>query len=120
MLSIFSALMTAMTVMFATPTEPQPTSAPTPPDDLCEVYGTVFIETVPAFADYRVFVSDMEGFADLVVFKQDAELFADRAGHWYFTDIKAIADFTVYVEQVESFADFTIAYTDFQSAAGCR
>ena len=88
--------------------------------DICNLYGSVYIERVAAFAQYRVYVNDIESFADLVVFKQDNRAFADRPGFWHFTETKAFADFVIYVEEVEGFADFSISYTDFQTAAGCN
>lgn len=90
-----------------------------PDNDYCQLFGTVFIEETPAFADYQVFVEDIETFADLVVYREETEGFADRPGFWYFTDVKAFADFTIGIEQTQAMADFTIAYTDFRSAAGC-
>ncbi|MEO0473103.1 MAG: DUF6150 family protein [Bacteroidota bacterium] len=91
-----------------------------PPEKMCELRGSVFVESVAAFADYRVFVQESESFADLKVYKETARAFADQPGHWHFTDVKGFADFTIYVEQVESFADFSVAYTSFQTDAGCN
>ncbi|GAB4406405.1 MAG: hypothetical protein OHK0039_08120 [Bacteroidia bacterium] len=95
--------------------------SPAPPAqrDYCKLAGVVFVEQVAAFAQHRVFVSDIEGLANLVVYKEDSEFMAQAPGHWYFTDVKALADFTIYLEETEAFADFTIAYTPFQTAAGC-
>ena len=95
--------------------------APKPmPADICDLYGMVYIEEVRAFADYKVFVQDIESFAKMVVYKESSEAFADRPGHWYFTETKGFEDFSIYIEEVEAFADFTIAYTDFQTTAGCQ
>lgn len=88
--------------------------------DVCELRGAVFVETVAAFADYRIFIEDSEGFADLIVYKENSEAFANEYGHWYFTTNKGFADFTVFIEDVKGFADFSVAYTDFRTAAGCR
>ena len=97
-------------------------SAPesTPPPKYCELYGAVFVEEVPAFAQYKVYLQEIESFADMVVYKEDMESYADRPGFWYFTDVKAFADFTIAFEQNEGLADFSMAYTDFRSAAGCK
>ncbi len=94
--------------------------APSTPPDICKLKGSVYIEQTASFADFRVFVQDVEAFADLVVYKEQGEIFADKPGHWYITDVKSFADFSIYIEDVEAFADFTIAYTPFQSAAGCN
>ena len=91
-----------------------------PVDDICDLYGAVYVEEVAAFAQHRVFVEENEAFAKLKVFKQDTEAFADRPGYWYFTDVKAFADFTIYIEKVQGFADFSIAYTTFRTSAGCN
>ncbi|MEZ4849083.1 MAG: DUF6150 family protein [Bacteroidia bacterium] len=88
--------------------------------DICDLYGTVYIEEVRAFADYKVYVQDIESFAKMVVYKETTEAFADRPGHWFFTETKGFEDFSIYIEEVEAFADFTIAYTDFQTTAGCQ
>lgn len=91
-----------------------------PPPRYCDLYGTVFVEEVAAFADYRVYVEDIESFANMVVYREEVESFADRPGFWFFTDVKAFADFTIAIEPNQGLADFTMAYTDFRSAAGCQ
>jgi Family of unknown function (DUF6150) len=88
--------------------------------DPCKLQGSVFIEQVESFADYKVFVEDVENFADLLVFKELARSFADRPGLWYITDVRGFADFTVAFTPVKGFADFSIYFTDFKSIAGCR
>ncbi len=90
------------------------------PPDYCSLYGVVYVEQVPAFADYKVFKQDIESFADMVVYREDVESYADRPGFWFFTDVKAFADFTIAYEQNEGLADFSLAFTDFRSAAGCQ
>ncbi|MEM7655217.1 MAG: hypothetical protein AAF399_03745 [Bacteroidota bacterium] len=117
MKSVFTAILLGICCLPVIAGNAQPD---TPPRNICQLYGAVFIETVAAFADYRVYVNDIESFADLVVYKQDTRAFADRPGHWYVTDTKAFAVFVIYVEEVEGFADFSIAYTTFQTAAGCN
>ena len=104
------------------PYTPATMAAPEPPvlQDICDLQGAVFFESVAAFADYRIFVQDIEGFADLVVYWEDTEGFANQPGYWYRTEVKGFADFTVYVEEVENFADFSVAYTDYRTAAGCQ
>lgn len=97
-----------------------PTAPALTPDNICELYGPVFRESVKAFADHAVYVDDNESFADLVVFEQDVEAFATKPGHWYFTNVKAFARFTIFEEKTRGFADFSIAYTDFRTSAGCN
>lgn len=94
--------------------------APLAADDICQLYGTYYVEEVAAFAQYRVFVEDNEAFADLKVYEEETEAFANRPGYWHETDVKAFADFTIYKEQVKGFADFSIAYTTFRTSAGCN
>ncbi|MEM7368377.1 MAG: hypothetical protein AAF587_07215 [Bacteroidota bacterium] len=89
-------------------------------DDICQLYGTFYVEEVAAFANYRVHINDNEAFADLKVYVHDSEIFADRPGHWYETNVKAFADFTIYKEKVEGFADFSVAFTTFRTSAGCN
>jgi hypothetical protein len=56
---------------------PSVPTAEAPPEEICRLEGAVFVESVAAFADYRIFVEDVEGFADLVVFREDSEAFAN-------------------------------------------
>ena len=109
-----------LSVLLAGITHWQPAPSAVPAQDYCDLHGVVYVEQVAAFADYRVYVEETESFADLVVYRENAELNADRAGHWHFTDVKSLADFSIYLEEVPGFADFSIAYTDFQAAAGCQ
>lgn len=88
--------------------------------DPCQLQGAVFVESVEAFATYKVFVEDVESFADLRVYKEGTRGFADKPGRWYFTDNRAFADFTVAFVSVKAFAQFSIYYTEFQSLAGCK
>lgn len=97
-----------------------PTPPPATGNDICELYGPVFKESVKAFADFAVYIEDNESFADLVVFEQDVEAFATRPGHWYFTDVKAFAKFTIFEERTRGFADVSVAYTNFRTSAGCN
>jgi hypothetical protein len=88
--------------------------------DVCRIFGAVYEEKNPRYADYRVHVEESEDFSDLVVFRQDNRLFADRAGLWFFTDKKEFADFSVYFDKQRGTADFSISFTDTESFAGCR
>lgn len=88
--------------------------------DPCQLKGSVFVETVANFADYRVYMEPVEAFAQLKVYKESAPTFAQEPGEWYFTDVKGFADFTIYIEPVKNFADFTLAYTDYRQSAGCK
>ena len=91
-----------------------------PPQDYCNLYGSVYIEEVDGFADYKVFVEDVESFADMSVFEESTNGFADRAGLWYFTNVRGFADFSISITDVKAFADFSIYKTQFRSVAGCR
>lgn len=88
--------------------------------DFCRVFGAVYLESSPQYADYRVFVEDSEAFCDVVVFKADNRLFADRPGLWFFTETKAFADFSICFEKERGLADFTVYFTDTESFAGCN
>jgi hypothetical protein len=88
--------------------------------DLCKLYGSVYIESSPGFADYRVYVDHVEGFADLLVFKEQNPGLATANGLWHFTDARGFADFTIYLDQSRGFADFSICYTPTRGFAGCR
>lgn len=88
--------------------------------DVCRIFGAVYEEKNPRFADYRVYVEDSEAFSDLVVFRQDNRLFADRPGLWYFSPKREFADFSVYFESKRGTADFSIFFTETESFAGCR
>jgi hypothetical protein len=87
--------------------------------NVCDLYGQVFIESDPNFADYLVYVYDSEAFADLIVYEEENQLFADRSGLWFYTSDKLFANFTVYFVNDPHQADFTIAYTNAQNFAGC-
>ncbi|MGB3181459.1 MAG: DUF6150 family protein [Cyclobacteriaceae bacterium] len=87
--------------------------------DVCELYGQVYEESDPNFADYLVYVYDSEAFADLIVYEEENQLFADRSGLWFYTSDKLFANFTVYFVSDPHQADFTIAYTNAQNFAGC-
>lgn len=88
--------------------------------DLCKLYGSVYIESSPGFADYRVYVDQVEGFADLLVYKETNPGLATANGLWHITDARGFADFTIYLDQSRGFADFSICYTPNRGFAGCR
>jgi hypothetical protein len=88
--------------------------------DYCRIFGSVYVEEKPNYADYHVYVEESEAFADIIVFKADNRLFADKEGLWHFTDKKAFADFTVYFEKDRGLAEFSICFTDAESFAGCN
>lgn len=88
--------------------------------DVCRLFGAVYEEKNPRFADYRVYIEESEAFSDLVVFRQDNRLFADRPGLWYFSPKRDFADFSVYFDSKRGTADFAIYYTETESFAGCR
>jgi len=96
---------------------------PKPADDkpdVCKLYGLVFIESSPSFADYRVFVENVEGFADLIVYREPNQILANGNGLWHITDARGFADFTIFLESGRGFADFSIFYTPTRGFAGCR
>jgi hypothetical protein len=107
-------------VIFTSFTIPDPSASYMDQPDYCKLKGSVYIEEVANFADYRVFVEDVEAFAQMNIFKEEAETFATEPGFWYFTDVRGFADFTIYIEDIKGFADFTIAYTAYRSSAGCN
>ena len=88
--------------------------------DLCQLYGSVYIEQSAGFADYRVFVEEVEGFADILVFKENNPGLANGNGLWHITDARGFADFTIYLDQSRGFADFSIYYTPTRGFAGCK
>ena len=88
--------------------------------DYCRIFGSVYVEKNPRYADYHVFIEESEAFSDIIVFKADNRLFADRQGLWHFTDKKAFADFTIYYEKDRGLAEFSVFYTETESFAGCN
>ncbi len=90
-----------------------------PPEDFCKLTGTVYIETVPSFATYRVFVEPTEFAADMRIYKEEVQSFATDPGVWHFTDVRGFANFSIYLEPQPEFADFRIFYTNFRTDAGC-
>lgn len=88
--------------------------------NVCDLYGSVYVESSESFADYAVYVEDSEIYADLVVYEEENELYADRSGIWYFTSASNFAKFTVYFVDSRNYADFTIYYTSSSNFAGCQ
>lgn len=88
--------------------------------NFCKLFGAVYIEKTPKYADFRVYEEDSEAFCDIVVFKEDDRLYADKEGLWYFTDKKDFADFTIYFEPKKGLADFSVFFIDTESFAGCN
>jgi len=86
---------------------------------ICKIYGSIYYETDPKKADFRVYVESSESFADLQVFHQSNRLYADKAGLWFVTEKRDIADFRIYISESKKYADFTIFYTSTESFAGC-
>jgi Family of unknown function (DUF6150) len=97
----------------------QKTWAQTRPD-LCNLFGSVFVETNRTAARYKVYIESSEAFADLVVFKQSSNLFADRSGQWYFSTFKGTAAFTICFVEQKALADFSVFFTPTESFAGCK
>ena len=89
-------------------------------NNYCELKGSVYIEQIASFADYKIYVEDVESFADFSVYKEENPAFTTEVGAWHFTDVKAYADFSIYFEDVKSFADFSIYYTRFRGDTGCH
>jgi len=88
-------------------------------NEICQLKGAVFIESVAGLADYSVAILEQEDFADLVVFKEKSKAFCEDAGHWYLTSIRAEADFIIFIERFPERADFSLCYTEYPSLAGC-
>jgi hypothetical protein len=88
--------------------------------DFCKIFGSVYIETSPQRADYRVFKEESEAFSTLKVFPVEARPYADKAGLWHFTDKKEFADFSIYYEPKRALADFSVYFIDVESFAGCN
>jgi hypothetical protein len=88
--------------------------------DVCNVYGTMYVEQNSAAADYFVYVEESEAFADLVVFKTDNRLFADRSGLWYMADKRNLANIRIFLVKSKAMADFTVYFTETESFAGCQ
>jgi hypothetical protein len=88
--------------------------------DICELYGSVYIEEERRFAHYLVYENDSEAFADLVVYEEDSRLFADGPGLWYAVNNRQMADFSIYFVDRESGADFSVYYTDVEAFAKCN
>lgn len=87
---------------------------------ICELYGSVFIEDNPKNANYIVFLEESESAANMLVFREENRLFADKKGIWNFTKNRGSANFTIYFETDRRFADFSIYYTNVDSFAGCQ
>lgn len=99
------------------------TSTATVNQDICRVYGSVYLERDPKYkntASYTVFLGEDEAFASMVVYRENNKLFADGTAIWYITDKKAFADHVLYVTDNRNFADFTVHFTNVRSYAACR
>lgn len=96
------------------------TSAVVRQPNYCNLYGSVYIEENPKYADFRVFVEETEGSANLWIYATDDKLFADRPGLWHFTTKRDFADFIIYIDDHKYLADFSIYYIDVESFAGCN
>lgn len=88
--------------------------------NFCKIFGSVYIEKNPQYADFRVYKEESEAFCDIKVFEVESRVYADQEGLWHFTDKKAFADFSIYLEPKEGLADFTIYMIDIESFAGCN
>lgn len=86
----------------------------------CNLYGIVYIEKNPRYADFRVFIEETEGSANLWVYPIEERLFADKPGLWHFTNRREFADFIIYIDPNKYLADFSIYYIDVESFAGCN
>ncbi len=88
--------------------------------EICNIFGSVYLEPNKAYADLVVFVEESEAFAHLPVFKTDNRLFADRSGLWHIVKDPNQARFRIHITRNKALADFTIYYIDTESFAGCR
>lgn len=88
--------------------------------DFCKLFGAVYVEKNPKFADFRVYEEDSEAFCDIKVFEMESRVYADQPGLWHFTETKAFADFTIYFEPKKGLAEFSVYFIDVESFAGCN
>lgn len=88
--------------------------------DYCKLFGAVYIEKNPKYADFRVYKEESEAFCNIKVFEVESRVYADQQGLWYFTGKKAFADFTVYFEPKKGLAEFSVFFIDVESFAGCN
>lgn len=116
---IYRLLLAAFWLVSSSQTNPATTES-TQDKDYCKLKGSVYVEKVASFADYKVYLESVESFADLKVYKESSSTFADKPGYWFFTDVRSFADFTIYLESTRSFADFSVHYTQYRYATGCK
>ncbi len=88
--------------------------------DICGIYGAIYVETDRRRADYLVFEEKNEAFADILIFKETSRVYADRQGIWYFTKNRGMADFTIYYVKEKGQQHFSAFFTDTESFAGCN
>jgi hypothetical protein len=94
------------------------TVAPKP--NVCNLYGSIYVEENQAFADYKVYLEKSAAFADLQVCQVTARAFANKPGLWYNEPTRAFAKIKIAFVDSRAFADFSIAYTDSPAFAGCK
>jgi hypothetical protein len=85
----------------------------------CEIYGVVYVQSIPSRANFLVYVEQDEYLAQLRVFKEDNRLLANNVGMWYFSDNEGFADVSICFVTDRAKADFAIYYTDKEFFAGC-
>ena len=89
--------------------------------DICEVYGSVYIETENRNrADFMVYADEKDSFVDIKVFVQENKFYADKPGMWHITKDRSLADYVIFMEKEKGRAKYTIFYTNTESYAGCN
>ena len=91
-----------------------------PKPNVCNLFGSIFVEENQAFADYKVYVEKSAAFADLQVYQVTSRAFANKPGLWYNEPNRAFAKIKIAFVDNRAFADFSIAYTDSPAFAGCK
>lgn len=88
--------------------------------DKCQIFGSIYLTSKAAEADFVVFEESEETFANLVVYKETILSYANEPGKWYFVDDPRLADYYIFIAPNIAQADFTVAFTDVESFAGCN
>lgn len=121
MLKIFRmAGMLMLLLCFSTPSGFALLSSPHQSIDVCQIFGSVYIEDDPQYADFLVYEEDSEAFADILVFEVDDRLWANKPGLWHFTETKGFQDFSIYFVESRGKADFSVYFINSEFFAGCN
>jgi hypothetical protein len=102
-------------LFFSQPSKEKPTQ------DICEVYGSIYVETVNRNqAEFTVFINKENTFPDIKVYLEENQLYADKPGLWYFVKDRELADHVIFIEKDKGRARYSVYYTDRESDAGCN